>query len=149
MKSLKHFLFEARRSYTAYHNTDKRSYANIISSGFRIDTKTKRKKLFGQGIYFSREPNPRWGDHQVEVKLTPKNPLIDPNGDIIYEDNELGKEIQEIGATLHRNFKITNSTQLADAIEAYLKQHRYDMLITEEYDRTIYVVRDPSIIEIV
>lgn len=149
MKSLSQFLFEAKRGYTAYHNTDKTSFDNIMSNGFKLDSKVKRKKLFGGGIYFSEDPNPRWGSNQIEVILKPRNPLIDPSGNIIYEDNDLGKAIQELGNKLYSNFRMTNNSQVADAIETYLKKNNHDMLLTEEHDKTIFVVRDPKIIEII
>ena len=148
MISFKQFVMESTRSFTAYHNTDKRSVENIVKNGFSVGSKTKRKKLYGQGIYFSEKPNTRWGSEQLKVLLKPRNPLIDPDGDIEYEDNYLGAAVQQIGIEIFPDFKMTNSKQRAVAIDEYLERNNHDLLLTDEYNNTIFVVKDPRIIEI-
>lgn len=146
MKTYRQILTESIE-YIAHHNTDKKSAKRILSNGWSLSAKVKRKKLFGNGIYFSEQPNTRWGDTQISVRLKPKRPLLDFEGNIKYEDNPLGRQIEKTGQKLFKDFSMTNNSQITAAIERHLKDNKYDMLATQEFGMRIYVVRDPKIIQ--
>lgn len=132
---------------TAYHNTTKNHYENILNNGFHL-TQNIRGSVFGRGIYFSKKPNLRWGNYTIKVQLNSNNPLIDLNGNIQYEDNELGKEVEAIGNEIFSDFHMSNFKQTQIAIDQFLEKHNYDLLATLEGGKVIYVVREPKIIKI-
>jgi hypothetical protein len=144
MKTFHQILTE--KTFYGFHNTGPSAVTNIERVGWDINAPVRRKKLFGKGIYFSAESNDRWGSESIPVKIKPKRPLLDPEGDIIYEDNPLGKQVEAIGKKMFKDFHMTNIKQLPDAIEKLLTKKRVDMLLTQEHGKTIYVVRDPKII---
>ncbi len=148
MISFKNFINEASNKFIAFHNTDNRSYEDIVKNGFKMSSKVKRKKLFGNGIYFSEKSNARWGDNEIKVELSPRNPLLDSEGDIAYEGTHLGDKIEAIGKKMYTDFHMTNNEQRANAIDKFLKDNNYDMLMTDEHGKTIFIVRDPKIIKI-
>jgi hypothetical protein len=147
MKSFKQ-LFEVSRGFIGYHNTEAKTASRIRSKGFKLQKKASRKRLYGNGIYFTNEPNNRWGPVAIKVNLAPKNPLLDFGGQISYEDNPLGDAIEAIGKNLFKSFHMSDSVKRALAIEKYLDDYNHDMLVTDEMGKTIYVVRDESIISI-
>lgn len=148
MKTFKQFV-EGTNTFIGYHNTEAKVASRIRASGFKLQKKAKRKRLYGNGIYFTNEPNDRWGPVVIEVRLTPKNPLLDFAGEISYEGNPLGDEIEAIGKNLYRTFHMSDAVKRALPIEKYLNDYNHDMLVTDEMGKTIYVVRDEKIINII
>ena len=145
MKSFKQ-LFEVSHGFIGYHNTHNAS--PIRKKGFKLQKKARRKRLYGNGIYFTNEPNDRWGPEVIKVNLTPRNALLDFGGEISYEGNALGDAVEDIGKTLFKAFRMSDAVKRALAIEKYLNDHGHDMLVTDEMGKTIYVVRDERIITI-
>ena len=136
------------KGFIGYHNTDAKTASRIHAKGFKLQKKARRKRLYGNGIYFTNEPNDRWGPAVIKVELQPRNALLDFGGEISYEDNNLGNEIEAIGKTLFKSFHMSDAVKRALAIEKYLDDHNHDLLVTDEMGKTIYVVRDESIITI-
>jgi hypothetical protein len=148
MKSFHQILTE-KTNFVTYHNVEKKVADGIRATGFKLQKKITRARLYGNGVYFTDKPNTRWGPVSIKVELRPKNPLLDPSGDISYEGNELGDKIEAIGKSLMKDFSMSNSKQRAVAIEKYLNDNKIDMLQTDEMGKMIYVVRNPKIIKIV
>ena len=138
----------SKKSFIGFHNTTQSSYDSILKNGFKI-TNNIRGKAFGTGIYFSKEENQRWGDFSIKVEITPKKPLLDYEGNIEYEDNLLGKKIELMGQKLFSDFHMSDGKKREKAIEEFLIRGKYDMLLTQEFGKIIYVVRDPKIIKII
>jgi hypothetical protein len=141
-------LFEQSKKFIGYHNAEKKVADKIRREGFRIMKKVKRNRLYGNGVYFTNEPNERWGPEAIQVELRPRNALLDFGGEIVYEDNPLGLAVEAIGKTLFKTFHMSDAQKRAVAIEEYLRVKNIDMLLTDERHKTIYVVREPSIITI-
>jgi hypothetical protein len=148
MKTFKQFV-ESKNDFIGYHNTETKIASRIRAAGFKLQKKAKRKRLYGNGIYFTNEPNNRWGPVAIKVELKPKNPLVDISGQLSYEGNPIGDEVEAIGKTLFKSFHMSDAVKRALAIEKYLNDNGIDMLITDEMGKTIYVVRDESIITII
>jgi hypothetical protein len=148
MKHFTHILTEYKNVFIAYHNTQPKVAEKILATRFKLQKKIARKRLYGNGIYFTNRPDPRWGPTTIQVEIKPKNPLMDLAGNSSYEGNPLGDEIEAIGKTLFKNFHMSNSFDRGEAIEQYLDDHKIDMFATNENDKTIYVVRDDKIIRI-
>jgi hypothetical protein len=149
MKFFKQLIIEGHMDFVGYHNTDAKTASRIRAKGFKLQRKARRKRLYGNGIYFTNEPNDRWGPVAIEVRLFPKNPLKDFGGNISYEGNPLGDAVEDIGKTLFKSFHMSDSVKRALAIEKYLDDYNHDMLVTDEMGKTIYVARDEKIIEII
>lgn len=145
-------MFENFGSIIAYHNTDQSNLDKIMSSGFQI-VKNVRGNHFGNGVYFSDQPNDRWGNCVIKVQLFPTKILNDINDDLKYNDTDLGKAICDFGKHYVKGWPI-NASEHTDkefwkqALNGYVKMHDYDMLQTYEFGNKIYVVFDPSIIKI-
>ena len=149
MKSFKQTFEEAQNTFTGYHNTTAKTAAKIRAVGFKLQKKAKRKRLYGNGIYFTNEPNTRWGPFAIEVEIFSVNPLVDMGGNIAYEGNPLGDAVEDIGKMLFKSFHMSDAVKRALAIEKYLNDYNHDLLVTDEMGKTIYVVRDEKIINIV
>jgi hypothetical protein len=148
METFKQFV-ESTNDFIGYHNTQAKTASRIRASGFKLQKKAKRKRLYGNGIYFTNEPNDRWGPEAIRVRLKPKNPLVDMGGELSYEGNRLGDAVEAIGKNLYKTFHMSDSAKRALAIEKYLEDNNIDMLVTDEMGKTIYVVRDDKIITII
>lgn len=142
MKTFRQYLTES--TFKAFHNTN---FSFKDFGKWKVAAPTKRAKLYGNGIYFSEIPNTRWGNNAIEVRLHPKRPLLDPKGNIQYEDNPLGKAIEAIGHKMFQPFSMSDANNRAYAIEKYLKDGKYDMLQSMEAGNVIFVVRDAKVIE--
>jgi len=131
-------------SFEFYHNTQPVTADQIKKDGWQLKENTKGA-LYGKGIYFTKdEPNTRWGDASIKVKVKPKNVLYDPEGDMRYEGTALGDAILKYSGLKNEP---ENPEKWREGLYKFLAEKGYDSVLTKEYDKTILVVFDPKIIE--
>jgi hypothetical protein len=113
----------------------------------------KRKRIYGNGIYFSFKPNSRWGEVYIKALVSPSNCLVDLNDELKYEDTDLGKKIIEIGKQFVESW--SNSTNYStdlnkwtEALNKFIQINKFDALLTWEYGEKILIVFKPKIISI-
>jgi hypothetical protein len=139
-----YMIFESINNTVFYHNTSRQDADSIIKNGWKL-TPNKRGALFGKGIYFTQgKPNTRWGDTTIQVNVKPNNPLFDPEGNIKYEDNPLGKEILSYSGLVNEP---SNPKKWLEGLYVFLEEKCYDSVYTMEGNQKILVVLDPTIIK--
>ena len=128
-----------------YHNTTKSGKTAIEKEGWKVQP-AKSGHLYGDGVYFSQsEQNLRWGDEVIKVNVSPKRTLYDPEGYLKYEGTPLGDAVLSYSPGLKN--EATDPKRWREGLQKFLKAGKYDSILTMEYDRTIFVALDESIIK--
>jgi hypothetical protein len=131
-----------------FHRTKNKK--QILQNGF--DKNKQQFGRFGFGFYFLENQNvaKSFGD-LLKVKIKYKKIFIDENNDLDDPESNIGKEILKFAFDKNLIKDLDSSDTFSkydEFIDKYMKYHHFDAIKTKEFGTNIYIIFEPTQIEI-